>query len=178
MGYIDKTLGNNEKVLYRARIHSLFYVRVWAMFIVLAAFIVWLKLRFGGQIGTTFTLVLIILWALFCLRSIIPLWTLEIALTNVRIVMKRGLIVRSTHELELKAIEEVNLRQSMLGRVLNYGTVDVRGIGDVDDIILNGISDPLTFRKEVASAVERVGKNGGSMPGRGKHGPAGGESGA
>ena len=154
MGYIDKTLGNNEKVLYRARIHSLFYMRIWALFIAMAALIAGLKLEFGEQIGTPVALALLALSALFCLRLILPLWTLEIALTNRRIVMKRGLVQRSTHELELKAIEEVNLRQGLPGRILDYGTLDVRGIGDVDDLILEGVSDPLAFRKEIASAAQ------------------------
>ena len=38
-----------------------------------------------------------------------PLWTTEIGVTNQRFIFKRGLIWRSTHELQLRAIEEVNL---------------------------------------------------------------------
>ena len=164
MGYIDQTLGSNEKVLYRGRIHSLFYARIWALFFAMAALIAWLKLEFSEQFGTPLALVLLAVSACLCLRLILPLWTLEIALTNVRIVMKRGLVRRLTHELELKAIEEVNLRQSLLGRILGYGTLDVRGIGDVDDLILEGVSDPLTFRKEIASAAQQREENGVNSP--------------
>ncbi len=123
MSYIDQTLGSNEKVLYRARIHSLFYARIWVLFIVLTALLGWLKFSYGDRIGTPLALILFALSVYFCLRLILPLWTLEIALTNLRMVMKRGLIARFTHELELKAIEEVNLRQSLLGKILNYGTL-------------------------------------------------------
>jgi uncharacterized membrane protein YdbT with pleckstrin-like domain len=154
MGYIDKTLGSNERVLYRAHIHSLFYARIWALFIVLVAIIVWLRFHFSEYIGTYSALILLALSAYFCFRLILPLWTLEIALTNLRIVMKRGFIVRSTHELELKAVEEVNMRQSVLGRILDYGTLDVRGIGDVDDLIINGVSDPIALRTQIASAAQ------------------------
>lgn len=156
MGYIEQTLGDNEKILYRARIHSLFYIRIWVLFLALAGLVAWLKIEFSEQIGTPLTLGLVAISAAFCLRLILPLWTLEIALTNVRIAKKTGLITRSTHELELKAIEEVNLRQGLFGRILGYGTLDVRGIGDLDDLILEGVSDPLTFRKEIASAAQRL----------------------
>jgi uncharacterized membrane protein YdbT with pleckstrin-like domain len=164
MGYIDKTLGSNEKVLYRARIHFIFYIRLWALFFAMTGLIAWLKLEFGEQFVTPLALVLLALSAHVWLRLILPLWTLEIALTNARIVMKRGLIRRLTHELQLKAIEEVNLRQSLLGRILGYGTLDVRGIGDVDDLILEGVSDPLTFRKEIASVAQRLEENGVKLP--------------
>jgi hypothetical protein len=158
MSYIDQTLGSSEKVLYRARIHSLFYARVWVLFIVLTGLLGWLK--FGADsIGTRVALILFVLSVYFCLRLILPLWTLEIALTNLRIVMKRGLITRFTHELELKAIEEANLRQSLLGQILNYGTLVVRGIGDVDDLVFKNVSDPLSFRKAIASAMEGVSKH-------------------
>ena len=37
MSYIDRTLGKNETVLYRAQIHSIFYIRVWVLFMILSA---------------------------------------------------------------------------------------------------------------------------------------------
>ncbi len=156
MSYIDQTLGSNEKVLYRARIHSLFYARIWVLFVVLTALLGFLKFGYG-DVGTPFALILFALSLYFCLRLILPLWTLEIALT-ICIVMKRGLIARFTHELELKAIEEVNLRQSLMGKIFNYATLTVRGIGNVD-LIFKNVSDPLSFRKAIASAMERVSEN-------------------
>ena len=44
-----------------------------------------------------------------------PLWTTEIGVTNQRFIFKRGLIWRSTHELQLRAIEEVNLATGPAG---------------------------------------------------------------
>jgi hypothetical protein len=157
VSYIDQTLGSNEKVLYRAQIHALFYIRIWALFFGLTAFIGWLAIAHAGQIGAPVLIGLFVFSTLLCLYLIMPLWALEIALTNLRIVMKRGLVTRRTHELELTAIEEVNLRQSLPGRILNYGILDVRGIGDADDLILRHVADPLSFRKAIASAVQRLG---------------------
>jgi hypothetical protein len=153
MSYIDRTLGKNETVLYRAQIHSIFYIRVWVLFIILSACGGGLAYNYPTYTGTVTSIVLFLVSTIFCLYLIIPLWTLEIALTNLRIVRKRGFLTRRTHELEVQAIEEVNLRQSFIGRILNYGTIIVRGIGDVDDMILYGVSNPLTFRKEIASAM-------------------------
>jgi uncharacterized membrane protein YdbT with pleckstrin-like domain len=154
VSYIDETLGENERVLYRARIHPLFYIRIWALFLALTAFSAWVAYASGDRVGTLSALALFVASALFCLRLILPLWTLEIALTNLRIVVKRGFITRQTHELELYTIEEVNLRQSFLGRLFDYGMLDVRGIGDVDDLILPHIAQPLAFRKTIQSAIQ------------------------
>src|SRR5262249_48981567 len=153
MSYIDRTLGKNETVLYRAHIHSLFYARVWALFVILSVCAGGFAYAYPTYTGVVTSIVVFLVAAIICLYLIIPLWTLEIALTNLRIVRKSGLLTRHTHELEVQAIEEVNLRQSFGGRILNYGTIIVRGIGDVDDMVLNWISDLLTFRKEIASAM-------------------------
>ena len=75
-----------------------------------------------------------------------PLWTTEIGVTNQRVIFKRGLIWRSTHELQLRAIEEVNLEQDLLGRIFDCGRLRLHGTG-VDDIRLPPLADPLGLRK-------------------------------
>jgi uncharacterized membrane protein YdbT with pleckstrin-like domain len=48
-------------------------------------------------------------------------WTTEIAVTNHRIIYKAGLIRRDT--VEILMVESVDVDQSILGRLLGYGTV-------------------------------------------------------
>ena len=157
MSYIDQTLGRNERVLYRARIHRLFYIRIWVLFIIMTAAACWLAYAYPGQISVLSSIILFAVSVIFCLNLIVPLWTLEIALTNLRVVRKQGFLTRRTHDLAVSAIEEVNLRQSLLGRILNYGTIIVRGIGDAEDLVLARVSEPLSFRKEIASAMQSSG---------------------
>lgn len=157
LSYIDETLGRNEKVLYRARIHPLFYIRIWVLFAIMTAAACWLAYAYRGQIGVLTSIILFAASVIFCLDLIVPLWTLEIALTNLRVVRKQGFLARRTHDLAVSAIEEVNLRQSLLGRILNYGTIIVRGIGDAEDLVLARVSEPLAFRKEIASAMQTSG---------------------
>ncbi len=151
MSYIEQTLGNNEKILYRAHIHSIFFARLWVCLVIAIALIVWL--RYEELIGVALALTLAGISILIFLSFFIPLWALEFALTDLRLVFKRGFIKRSTHELQLQTVEEINVTQDIWGRVLNYGVVDVRGIGDAHDLVFKHISDPLRFRREIASAV-------------------------
>ena len=60
---------------------------------------------------------------------IILMRTTEMAVTNRRLIYKRGWIARKTEELGLQRVGEVNLVQGILGRLLNYGKVQVRGLG-------------------------------------------------
>jgi len=74
-------------------------------------------------------------------------WTSEFAITTRRIVIKHGLVQRNTFEMNLSKIETVNVTQSVLGRMLNYGTVEIVGTGGTREAF-NDISDPLEFRKK------------------------------
>lgn len=87
--------------------------------------------------------------ALFTL-FIVPLidsLTSEFAITNRRIIIKVGLISRRTLELNLSKVESVNVDQSILARILGYGTITVIGTGGTKELF-SDISKPLEFRKQ------------------------------
>jgi len=75
-------------------------------------------------------------------------WTTERVLTNSRYIQKTGWIARNTEEISIYKIEEVDLSQTILGRVLGYGSISISGTGS-GNIILNSIDDPLLFQKNL-----------------------------
>jgi uncharacterized membrane protein YdbT with pleckstrin-like domain len=77
--------------------------------------------------------------------------TTEIAVTNSRLVYKRGLIARYVGEISIDRIEGVNVLQGILGRLFDYGRVMVRGMG-VGEVVLPPIADPVSFRKAIDKA--------------------------
>jgi uncharacterized membrane protein YdbT with pleckstrin-like domain len=87
--------------------------------------------------------------ALFTLfiAPLIDRWTDEFAITNKRVIIKIGLIRRRTIELNLTKIESVNVVQSVLGRILGFGSIIIVGTGGTKEIFLN-IKQPLKFRKK------------------------------
>ena len=54
-------------------------------------------------------------------------WTTETDVTNMRVVHKTGFIKRRTLEMSLDKVESVDITQSILGRLLNYGDVTIQG---------------------------------------------------
>ncbi len=77
--------------------------------------------------------------------------TTEIAITNLRLVYKRGLVARYVGEISIDRIEGVNVLQGVMGRILDYGRVMVRGMG-VGEVVLPPIADPVSFRKAIDKA--------------------------
>ena len=50
-------------------------------------------------------------------------------MTDRRIIYKRGFINRHTEEMNMDKVASVDVDQSILGRILDYGTVHVMGTG-------------------------------------------------
>jgi uncharacterized membrane protein YdbT with pleckstrin-like domain len=64
-----------------------------------------------------------------CLSScaLIRRWTTEIAVTDRRIILKRGFIRRHTVEMNMQKVESVDVDQTRMRRI--FGCVTIRGIG-------------------------------------------------
>ena len=130
MSYVEKTLGPDEEIIYRGRFPWVYTFGSWMALLLLGVFII-------GII-------------IFIERTVRKATT-EIAVTNRRFVVKTGFISRKTQEVALEKIEEIKLTQSFWGRILDYGTLDIRGTG-VGNIQLPSIDEPLTLRKAINTA--------------------------
>jgi uncharacterized membrane protein YdbT with pleckstrin-like domain len=81
------------------------------------------------------------------IAPLITYYTSEFAITNKRLIIKTGFISRNTFEMNLSKIESINVNQSILARILGYGTIVIMGTGSTREPF-DRIADPLTFRKK------------------------------
>jgi uncharacterized membrane protein YdbT with pleckstrin-like domain len=77
--------------------------------------------------------------------SFIERYFTEYAVTSQGVLVKRGIIRRRVSRLSIKKIEGVELRQTILGRILNYGTIVVRGTGS-DSVVFYLVGSPVNFQ--------------------------------
>jgi uncharacterized membrane protein YdbT with pleckstrin-like domain len=74
----------------------------------------------------------------------------EIAVTDRRIIFKRGFIRRHTVEMNMAKVESVDVDQTLLGRMFDYGDVTVRGVGSSFER-LSLVDAPLKLRTSVTA---------------------------
>lgn len=151
MAYVERVLQPGEVVRHKARIHWVIYVRGFALLVV--SFVVWLLTPDSGAlhtIGVGLAAVLLALALYDLLRAWLRRWTTEYAVTNRRVIYKRGLIWRRTMEMNMDKVSSVDVDQSILGRLLDYGTITVHGTGtDIEPI--PGVASPLAFRNHITA---------------------------
>ena len=148
MSYVTSVLQPDEKVIATGHVHWIIYVRG---LVVLVVALLISALAPEGGVGSFIRIigVLGILVGLYDLaRAWIKQFTTEVAVTNKRVIKKRGLIWRETAEMNMDKVESALVEQSLLGRVLNYGSIVIRGTGSGIEG-LNHIAKPLELRSAI-----------------------------
>jgi uncharacterized membrane protein YdbT with pleckstrin-like domain len=145
MKYIDRVLAPNEQIIHETGLH-------WIVFLApLACLVIALFAGLGvnkRDVGAAGFVALIFggLGLFFLFKALIDWWTTEIAVTTHRVVYMRGLIARDTIEINFNRIEGLDIKQSILGRLLNFGTVIIRGTG-VGVQPMRDVAGPIDLRK-------------------------------
>jgi uncharacterized membrane protein YdbT with pleckstrin-like domain len=132
VAYADKVLQPGETIVYRARLHWIIYVGA-IVFVVAAVILALAAVVLAGE-AVRLGLMLAALIALFLglfqmLRAWFRVANTEITVTNRRLIYKTGFLARDTIEMNLDKVESVLVEQNVLGRMLDFGRVIVRGVG-------------------------------------------------
>jgi uncharacterized membrane protein YdbT with pleckstrin-like domain len=123
MSYVQSVLQPGERVRMLGCLHWIVYWPAILFSVLTVAALV------AGSIGQYVSAVCAALAVYFFLRGWFIRWITEIAVTDRRIIYKRGFIYRHTAEMNMDKVASVDVDQSILGRMLDYGTVHVLGIG-------------------------------------------------
>ncbi len=167
MSYIQKNLLNNEQIVHQGKIHWLFYqktINIFGLMILLIYTYHWIFTnqkvpidfltsldRFWGKYLAIAIVGLFFYGIYSFVRTYIKKRTTELAVTNQRVIAKFGFISRDTLELSHKQIEGITVKQTMIERMLNCGTIIINGTGGGVTPIPK-INDPLNFRKKALEA--------------------------
>jgi uncharacterized membrane protein YdbT with pleckstrin-like domain len=152
MSYIQKVLQPGETLIYRTRLHWLIYGRA----ILLAALAVAIAVAgyYVSEDFRNFVLIVagivLVLAAISALVAAVRRATTELAVTDHRVIFKRGLVSRYTIEMARSKVESVDVMQSIAGRIFNYGTILVRGTGGSLEPFRD-IEDPLRLRSAITA---------------------------
>jgi uncharacterized membrane protein YdbT with pleckstrin-like domain len=130
MAYVQRVLQPDEAVRHTGTLHWVIYVPGLTLLTIGGVCVMTI-----AEGGTPSTLVVIgfLLGVLIGPVALIKAWirqaTTEIIVTDRRVLLKTGWLRRNTIEMNMNKVESVDVAQGITGRMLNYGTVIVRGAG-------------------------------------------------
>ena len=151
MSYVEQVLQPGEQIRHISSIHWIGY---WpgVAFALMAAVAYWLsdaRLLTGLWRYSAYALALVA--AVLLVQEWLKWWVTEIAVTNRRVIYKTGLIWRQTNEMSVDKVESVQINQTILGRLLDYGTVTILGTGEGSFETLRTIAGPLKLRNSITA---------------------------
>lgn len=147
MSYIQNNLQAGEEIKYKADIH--WYIFAYPVILLL------LSVFFSSAQTGFFHYVslFLLLSGLFQLikRILLKMGT-EYVVTNKKVILKSGILSRDALELVLKKCEGIRINQSLMGRMLGFGSIVVTtgGVTNKFDFITN----PIKFRNEINAQIQ------------------------
>lgn len=151
MGLIEKNLLPDETILFQTR-KSLFifvFPTAWTIFCLFAANYI-NKNPILIAINWVPWLMALIFWFYVWLEYV----TSQFVVTNKRVMMREGFFNRHATELRLATISQVNVDQSLIGQICNYGTISLNAFGASDAFSM--IAQPLVFQKSVNAQLDKL----------------------
>lgn len=154
MRYINAVITPNENLIVFARTHGFIYTQsvLWA----LLSLAVLAVLYFFNWMNLWYITLIPLAPALYTfIRAWIYSYSTELAVTDKRVIAKFGFIRRKTIELKHSKVESLQVSQGILGRLFNFGSINIIGSGGTTAPIPY-IKDPLTFRSAALTQEEKL----------------------
>ncbi|MDI3341091.1 MAG: PH domain-containing protein [Sphaerobacter sp.] len=163
MAYIGGLLGEGEHVLIVARRHPIFLAGWVGLYLIAAAALIGLGAWVGTAVG---------MWAgaIVGALTFIPLaialvrflhWHREqFVVTNYRIIQIQGLFNKRVLDSSLEKVNDILMTQSLMGRLCNYGTLEILTGSEIGVNRLDALSEPFRFKRAILDARTRLGRDG------------------
>ena len=152
MSYVNSVLQPGETIRAIGKLHWIIFVRAFVLLIVGIILFIYsgtLSLQLG-QLVRLGGWLLLALSVLAFLHAWFVRWITELAITDRRVIYKHGFLSRRTVEMNMAKVETVDVEQSILGRLLGFGTIRVRGTGQGIEN-LTQVAAPLELRNAITA---------------------------
>ena len=149
MSYIQNNLQAGEEIKYKADIHWYIFV-LPAVLLLLGAFLSSAQTSFIYYIG----LLLLLLGLFQLIKRVLLKMGAEYVITNKKAILKSGILSRDALELILSKCEGLRINQSIMGRILGFGSIVVTTGGATNTFKF--IANPIKFRNEINAQINSI----------------------
>lgn len=158
MGYVDKLLGANERIVFQTKRHGFVLLgMVFKEILILAVVVVGIfalrQMAFEQQGFLQLALLLVALLAIGSMTVDFLRWKSEgFIITNRRAIHTSGILSKKVLDSSLSKINDVVLEQTVLGRMFGYGTIKILTASDEVINLLDSIAHPVEFKRAMLNA--------------------------
>jgi hypothetical protein len=163
MGYLERLLASNEKIIRLAHDHWIVLLATILVDAVLIVIILGLSAT-SVVIATPWSWLGLLLLALPLGHigfRLVEWWNNRYIVTNRRIIQLSGTFNTRVSDTSLEKINDIVMEQSPLGRILNFGRLEIISGSNSGTDIFPRLADPIGFKKDVLDQKDALAGRGG-----------------
>jgi uncharacterized membrane protein YdbT with pleckstrin-like domain len=155
--YVERLLGDKEKILLVT--HQHWFVLMGRILVELAFMILLIigitvaMLAFNAN-WASFLYLLLLIPAFFIFMKVLFWRNQQFIVTNHRVIHINGVINKNVIDSSLEKVNDVKLTQSYLGRIFNYGDIEILTASELGVNLLKRINDPIKYKTAMLNAKE------------------------
>lgn len=159
MGYLEGLMGRKEEIVFKSRQHWLVIVPklvLWTVVLLLVVLIT-VFLALTSLHGRALVLLLVLAFPLWRIMvNFLNWWNEQYVITNRRVIQLEGIINKHSIDSSLEKVNDVVLQQSAIGRVLNYGDVQILTASELGVNLFRRMARPVRFKTEMLNQKEAM----------------------
>lgn len=140
---LSKDTASDDANIYEAKIHWVSYI-VPVLFVIIG--LLGIILLFNQEIYLKIVGVLLLIALFTGIKSLLSIKFTKIQLSEFYLSISQGILTRNIVDIPIKKLEGIVLYQSLMGKILNYGTLKVT-TGDVS--FSYPIENPMELRRRI-----------------------------
>jgi uncharacterized membrane protein YdbT with pleckstrin-like domain len=152
MSYAKSVLQPNEQLVMVGKLHWIIFSHAILWLLVGIVLVIVENIMMSDELRTYAVSITVVVFGIGFLIAFVHAWFIrwitEFSVTDRRVIYKRGFINRHTAEMNMDKVESVDVDQSVLGRMLGYGTIHVLGTGQGIEH-LHRIAHPIELRNAI-----------------------------
>ena len=147
--YVGRNLQTGETIIVTGRLHWVIYAAPFSLAMAAClSLLPWLLVPVYGWLFLALSAGLGVAASVSLVRNWFTRWITELTVTNRRVVYGTSFVFRRTVEMNMDKVESVRVDQSIVGRILGYGTIHVLGTGQGIEH-LHMMASPLAIRNAI-----------------------------
>jgi uncharacterized membrane protein YdbT with pleckstrin-like domain len=137
-----------EKILLKTQRTILSFNEFWISILLLILLIVTYQLNFY------FSLFLLTIFVLFCLRILDLIISITYYITDQRVIIEKGVLEKEVEWILFQKIENVEFRKGILGSIFDFGDIRLRVSTEAEpELIIKNIKDPEKFQRFIITIL-------------------------
>ena len=160
--YLDSLLGKNENILLVTRQHWLVLLgeilveSILAVAVIVLITMLWTLLP-NPLVGFGYLLLLLPLGSL--LRDYVIWANRKFIVTTRRVIQIAGVFSKNVTDSSLEKVNDVKMDQSVLGRLLDYGDIEILTASELGVNLFRRLGRPIRFKTAMLNAKENLEKD-------------------